>query len=275
MDHTNVDCTIAETRGAAYGLIGYGFQFPESKRVATLNEPARWASWPGVLEEMDEPTATRLAVLREVLRKVADPLDGAASIELSAWQDRFNELFGHAVRGKCPPYELEYGRSEIIQQASELADIAGFYAAFGMELSADLDDRPDHITVECEFMSVLCAKEAHAIGEGLAENVEICRKAQRDFLRDHLARWFPAFARRVQDADPEGYLGALAAFSAAHISADCRRLQIELGPQTLELRPADPLLDTSISCGPGDCGPGAVENELVQIGIQSGSDGEG
>jgi DMSO reductase family type II enzyme chaperone len=197
-----------------------------------------------------------------------------AATEPAELQGTFNSLFGHAVRGRCPPYELEYGGSEIIQQASGLADIAGFYSAFGMEISPDADDRPDHVAIESEFMSVLCAKEAHAIENSEADHLDIGVKAQRDFLKDHLACWLPAYAHRVEQADPDGFYGALARFASAFVAAECDRFEITVGPKTLKLRPTDRVLDTSIDCGPADGGSGRAEDELVQLNLPSDNDGD-
>lgn len=241
----------AQARGAAYGLIAQGFSYPTHELIELLCDPARWSSWPEELGKLNDAAAGQLDALRGFL---------ADSGALSALEESYNDVFGHAVRGKCPPYELEYARGEIVQLASSLADIAGFYAAFGMEIRADADDRADHLTVEAEFMSVLCAKEKLAIEEGHAEHLDITTSAQRDFLQEHLARWLPAFAYRVQQARPQTFYGGLARFATKLIAGDCAQFKIDVGPPTLELSPTDPVQDTSISCGATGQG-----DELVQI----------
>ncbi len=265
------DITSAQARGVAYGLVSNGFQYPDRDLIDSLRDPARWSSWPEALHRF-YGTALAASHLDAVRASLGAEVEAAAKpIEL---QETFNRLFGHAVRGRCPPYELEYGGSEIIQQASGLADIAGFYSAFGMEVSRDADDRADHVAIECEFMSVLCAKEAHASEKSEADHVDICVKAQRSFLKDHLACWLPAFAHRVAQADPDGFYGALARFASALLAAESDRFEITVGPDTLKLRPADPVLDTSISCGSTDGGSGVVEDELVQLNLPSDTDGD-
>lgn len=264
----------ARARSVAYALISYGFQYPDPSLISALSDPARWQSWPDVLRLVAPATEKHLAAVRTLLRPESTPSACETLVELPDWQDTHNRLFGHSVRGKCPPYELEYGRSEIIQQASFLADIAGFYVAFGMEVGRDTDDRIDHIAMESEFMSVLCRKEAYAIEQESPDLLDISVRAQRDFLKDHLARWLPALALRVQQADPQGFYGALSGFASAFVSAECRRFEITAGPQTVELRPADPVLDTSMSCGPAPDGPGGAGDELVQLTVASHRDGD-
>jgi TorA maturation chaperone TorD len=203
-----------------------------------------------------------LQFLRSAVKAFAD-CSAEAHREL---QECYDGLFGHAVRGQCPTYEMEYGRNEIIRQASDLADLAGFYRAFGLEISGGANGRPDHIATECEFMSALCLKEAHAYSQGDKQNADICLDAQRTFLRDHLARWLPALAHRIREADPDGLFTALARFADTFVAAECGHFDVNAGPATLELKPPDPVLDTTISCSSTGCGDGQTGEQLVQLG---------
>ena len=256
------ECELAQARAAAYGLIAHGFQYPDKEMLSTLADPMRWKGWPNVLQQTDSQTKEPLESVRNIVKALADGSDEPHR-EL---QERYDVLFGHAVRGACPAYEMEYGRNEIIRQASDLADLAGFYRAFGLEIAGAADDRPDHIAAECEFMSALCRKEAHARTQDDNENAEICLDAERTFLRDHLARWLPAFARHVEEADAGGLFGAFARFADAFVKAECSHFDVHAGPSTLELRTPDPVLDTQISCASTGCGEGKADDQLIQLG---------
>ncbi len=252
----------AQARGAAYGLIAHGFQYPDGDTLSTLNDPTRWENWPSVLERAAGQTREPLESVRNTVKALA----GGSDEPHRELQERYDVLFGHAVRGACPAYEMEYGRNEIIRQASDLADLAGFYRAFGLEIAGDANGRPDHIAAECEFMSALCAKEAYAHAQGDQGNADICLDAERTFLRDHLARWLPAFARHVEEADADGFFGALARFADAFVKAECSHFDVHVGPATLELRTPDSVLDTQISCGSAGCGDDPTDERLVQLG---------
>lgn len=80
-----------------------------------------------------------------------------------------------------------------------LADTAGFYRAFGVEVEPGTE-RPDHLSVELEFMHLLAIKEALAEERGESERAALCREAAVSFLREHLGRW----AGKVRDRLEEG-----------------------------------------------------------------------
>jgi len=252
----------ARARAAAYGLIALGFQYPDQDTTATLADPERWAHWPVVLGESDGSLETLVQSVRDAVGERA----AGSGDAFTDWQHRYDDLFGHAVRGACSAFEMEYGRNEIIRQASDLADLAGFYRAFGLEMASDAIGRPDHISAECDFLSALCLKEAYACDRGETEHVEICLDAQRSFLRDHLARWLPAFAHHVQESDDTGLFGVLARFADMFVKTECDRFDIHAGPATLELRTPDPVQDTTISCGSAACGDEGAGAQLVQLG---------
>ncbi|MBM3837605.1 MAG: hypothetical protein FJ398_06520 [Verrucomicrobia bacterium] len=171
-------------------------------------------------------------------------------------------VFGHAARGSCPLNEIEYGdlKADPLFQPHRLADLAAYYRAFGLEITEDATERPDHICIELEFMSVLAAKEAYALEHQLDDlELPVCRDAQKGFLREHLGRWTPAFARRLARVAGEGVLGALAEFTLEFIEEECRRLGVAAGSEDLLLRPVDEA-DESLcaSCGIRSLPPGAT-----------------
>lgn len=170
--------------------------------------------------------------------------------------------FGHAARGSCPLNEIEYGdlKADPLFQPHRLADLAAFYRAFGLEVAADADERHDHICLELEFMCVLAAKEAYALENQLdAEELAVCREAQKKFLREHLGRWTPAFARRLLAATTDPSLTALAEFTKDFIESDCARFGVTPGSEDLRLRAVDEASESMCaSCGISNLPPGAT-----------------
>jgi putative dimethyl sulfoxide reductase chaperone len=195
--------------------------------------------------------------------------DAAAALQSQLKPETFDVFltaylaaFGHAARGRCPLNEIEYGdiKADPLFQPHWLADLAAFYRAFGLDLATDADERHDHICIEMEFLCVLAAKEAYALERQLdPEELLICRNAQKRFLREHLARWTPAFARRLARMAGDTPLGALANLTRCFVEAECARCGIAPGSEDLLLRPVDEAAESMCnSCGITHLPPGAM-----------------
>ncbi len=201
----------------------------------------------------------------EQISKDGDRRDACPTFSPDAF-DSFHSAylaaFGHAARGQCPLNEIEYGdlKADPLFQPHRLADLAAFYCAFGLEVAADADERQDHICLELEFLCVLAAKEAYALENQLdAEELALCRDAQKKFLREHLGRWTPAFARRLASTTPDPALRALAEFTRVFIELECARFAVNPGGEDLLLRPVDEAAETMCaSCGIPNLPPGAL-----------------
>lgn len=164
-------------------------------------------------------------------------------------------IFGHVVAHGCPPYETEYGRRHVFGQSQELGDIRGFYEAFGVRPRPG-GERPDHIACELEFLAHVALKEATALATGDAERSALCREAAARFLGDHLGRWLPALAGRIDRRAPGSGYAALAAVAVALVVGHAR----ETGSTLVPLGPDDlvPITDEpdgfSFECGSGPVG---------------------
>ncbi|MAF66948.1 MAG: hypothetical protein CMJ84_14995 [Planctomycetes bacterium] len=164
--------------------------------------------------------------------------------------DEHTRVFGLVVSKECPPHEVQYcPQTFSIYRSQRMADIAGFYRAFGVEPGRDVPERVDHVACELEFLAWLVAKEHYAHSqqdegeEEWAERAAISRDAQRDFVAKHLAWWVPAFAhalgKRAEALDPPSPLHiGLARALACLIPAERAVLGVE-PPDELALAKPD------------------------------------
>jgi TorA maturation chaperone TorD len=156
-----------------------------------------------------------------------DPGNRALRVDPSRLALEYRQVFSHNLTPDCPPYETQYGATHIFWQSQQLADIAGFYRAFGVEVSGTAHERADHLAVELEFMGYLCAKEAHALEHAQATQAEICRDAQAKFLKDHVGRWVKAFGVRVKAKLPQSASAQLVDVLGRIVEWDCQRLGVK------------------------------------------------
>ena len=139
---------------------------------------------------------------RAFVRALATP--GGLDELRSSYVDLFDR--GDA---RIPLYETEYGRMRGMSKGRDLADISGFYKAFGLEI--DASEMLDHIAVELEFYAVLLAKQDYLERAGDAEGREVVEDARRKFLTDHLGPLAGGvaarFSARLSSVDRQATVG--------------------------------------------------------------------
>jgi TorA maturation chaperone TorD len=223
---------------ALYGLLSLGLTPPDEE---TLEQMRRLTVF-GARHAAEEGLAECLLELELALDD--DDL-------LPVLQAEHQALFGGAVR--CPPYEGSY-ELDPFRQGRQMADLAGFYRAFGAESSGPAAERPDHAGCELEFLSFLALRRAEAERAGDAEHAAVCRDAEEAFLRDHLGRWFPAFCREVAAAAGEPVHRLLALAGERLVVAELARRGIE--PSPVAGRRRFSVEADELTCGGGE--PAAV-----------------
>ena len=95
-------------------------------------------------------------------------------------------------------YETEYGKERIMAKTNELADLSGFYQAFGLDNNSNdvVHDMPDHVSVELEFYSYLLLKQLFLEENNIQEGIEIVVEGRKKFLNDHLGRFVKSITTR-------------------------------------------------------------------------------
>ncbi|MCX8073089.1 MAG: molecular chaperone TorD family protein [Candidatus Binatia bacterium] len=95
----------------------------------------------------------------------------------------------------CSPREGSWTQQAVSGRPALIADIAGFYAAFGVQLGSALSDTEDRIAAELEFSAFLALKLAYAAATGEQQGAEVVHAALRSFWCDHVGRFVLPFAR--------------------------------------------------------------------------------
>jgi TorA maturation chaperone TorD len=233
-------------RSQAYFFLSRAFLYPGGRN----SDEENWLEdWPLIL-----------IIMNEMGVKLTDELHAPMpEMDLSALQSEYTSVFGLA--GSLV-YETECGLPHEFRQSQELADIAGFYRAFGFRVGASVRERPDHLATELEFMYLLTLKEAASVQQNLKEQVEICRSAQGKFLQDHLARWIHPFCMslekstcfRLGETGLQSPFLRLARLAEAFLAAEATYLGVDIHnekPVIVQPTPFNPV-DSCAGCAIGD-----------------------
>ncbi len=206
---------------ALYRLIARGFAYPAPGHVAAMRQEFRRLLF-GRRRGPLAPSFTQAVDQARLAWHVADgPRLAAEHLRL------------FAGRAEVAMRETGYGDGRRFGgQPVELADIAGFYRAFGLKLSATEPDLPDHLGAELEFLSLLLVKAAYADSRGWTRKARLAREGAKRFLAEHLGRWVVGFAAALDAAGASRPYRALAAALVALIAHDCFRLGVRPVPMT-------------------------------------------
>lgn len=257
MGYDDDDAAIAETpenlreraRFFAYMFLSAGIHVPSSESFRRLRSPEFLDQSIGAFDALREGTPRPKELSLGELDP--DPWLCARSFvdflgnSIATTENEFLRVFGLLLSPACPPYETEYCRQSLsVYRSQQLADIAGFYRAFGLEAERE---RPDHLVLELEFMAWLILKTLRAETLGDQEAAEVSRRAQARFFEEHLAWWTPAFSLALRhQADsisrdevaspPKSLYGAYACLLSAFVAAE--RNYFDIGYQEILQGPA-------------------------------------
>lgn len=211
------------------------------RRALAFCLAGRLTAWPDAALAHDAGALAEGLVDGDALERRLAELARAAH---QGMESAYIELFENGPR-RSPIHETEYGRMRGLSKGNDLADVEGFYLAFGLTRLAGGEAMADHLGMELEFYGTLLAKLADAHERSDPEGVHVIEDARSKFLEQHLGRFASAVA--VQPAVSEHpHYGPLLAVAAGLVETECARL--ELNPQPLDSF-AGTSPDAEVCCG--------------------------
>lgn len=198
-----------------YRLLSLSFSYPGRETMEGLRQLA------GDLGEIVNRLPFRIQEEFQAFR------DCLANLKPGELEGEYSQLF--LTRMFCPPYETSHGRHGF-NRAGTLADISGFYKAFGFSVSGTDSEMPDHIAIETEFMGLLAVKEVYGLEKGISDLAVVCASAGRSFLRDHLGSWAAGFCENLGRKTSSDFYRNLALLASRFIDEEIVRHGIEVEP---------------------------------------------
>lgn len=165
------------SRALLYRLLAAAFAYPTEKLLVSLSSRQYFEGFVEVLA----PLGGRLVAMTDTVRKKIN--EEAQAQGLEGFEIEYNRIFQLSHVDACPLTASEYMKGES-RQAMAVAQLRGLYRSFGVTTRQARE--PDHLSILCEFMSLLCAKESLALNHGVQQRVDDCVAAQAIVIEDYL-----------------------------------------------------------------------------------------
>ncbi|MBT3589542.1 MAG: hypothetical protein HOK52_15435 [Candidatus Marinimicrobia bacterium] len=190
------------TRSTLYGAVSALFSDPESEKFSIIMASGLQGEILDACFQLEERGNQNKITLSGLFKKLMSNLKKSKMTKI---RNEFVDVFGHTLSKQIAPYALEHLKnSDVFYRTQKLADLNGFYKAFGMEVESI--ERADHISTQTEFLSFLLLKEWLADQNDLYDEKEICGKAFADFHNDHFFDWVEMFSQNLaKHVDGEFY----------------------------------------------------------------------
>ena len=243
-------CAESFAMAALYRLVALGFAYPDRAQRKQVD---------AMLGEIRE--AARAGALPPRLASSLGAFSRAWRITpCHALEAEYSRLF--LATARVPLREGGFGDGlRFAGQPFDIADLNGFYAAFGFELTEEAPSPPDYLGTETEFMSLLHLKKAVTLGRHEREHARIVDRAMARFLTEHLGRWVDSLGGALQEAIAAAPYARLGALLREAVAADCARLKARPRRARGGIAP-DPLAKDRLECPFAGREPGRIEAEI-------------
>ncbi len=215
---------LVQARGKLYEFMSAQFAGPPDAEMLALL--ADWANEQVASEGVGEWLSPEM---NDALAAVGAFLGSASGASWESLSEQVAIEYTRLFRGikkeysPPPPYESVY-REEDGRVFGELTTVVrNRYRRHRFDVASGLTSEPsDHISLELEFMHLLCTREAEALAARDDEAASVVRLAQREFLEEHLLAWTPSLCQEVEKFDRGGLFSGLLKFTEGWLDFDYR-----------------------------------------------------
>jgi len=269
----------ALNRSKLYLLVSWSLLFPEDEEFLDYLQCGEFvedgrAALDALEAALDGTGGERAKQKLALMHKQLDQIEKFVTSECVNWQltnlqDEHRRVFSNVITLDCPPYETLFGNDHVFAQSHVMGDISGFYKAFGVELSKDIHERLDHLSVEFEFMHFLAYKESYSRCHDGADKTQIVVDAQKKFVKNHIGRWVPLFCRMLTKKADSGLFKHVAELTSDLMDFEAAFLGVT--PQPYSEADYRPATFNSPEGQTYDCGAQEQGNELSLLLNETGT----
>jgi TorA maturation chaperone TorD len=269
----------ALNRSKLYLLVSWSLLYPEDDEFLDYLQCGEFvedgrAAVDALEAALDGMGGERVKQKLALMRKQLDQIEKFVASECVNWQlsnlqDEHRRVFSNVITLDCPPYETLFGNDHVFAQSHVMGDISGFYKAFGVELSKDIHERLDHLSVEFEFMHFLAYKESYSRCHDGADKTQIVVDAQKKFVKNHIGRWVPLFCRMLIKKADSGLFKHVAELTSDLMDFEAAFLNVT--PQPYSEADYRPATFNSPEGQTYDCGAQDQGNELSLLLNETGT----
>jgi TorA maturation chaperone TorD len=137
--------------------------------------------------------------------------------------DRTRLFRGLNREGPPPPYEsVRMGSTKVMTEST--VQVSDIYGQLQYCPPQGLNDLPDYIGIELDFIRYLCIEAAIAFKEGNENKALALLEQEKDFLCGHILKWVPAFCDEVMDRAKEDLYSGMAQITKTFILIEAERI---------------------------------------------------
>ncbi len=151
-------------------------------------------------EDLFTQLAGALKGANSPLQAIAEKMD---QVFRDSGQEKLLYDYSHLFLGPfeipAKPYGSVYLDGEKVVMGESTMNARACYAEIEFAIAEDFREMPDHITVELEFLYLLCFKQNEALAAQDKVALRRYTNAEQVFLKNHLGRWVAEFCKRVTE----------------------------------------------------------------------------
>jgi TorA maturation chaperone TorD len=173
---------ITERRGATYAFLSRLFRVEIDQ--ALLDE----------MRTLRFPINTGSKKIDDGHRLIATYLGGVWDNSLTELAVDYARVFlGHGVDAYSAayPFESVYTSEKRLLMQEARDEVLAIYREAGLTKQSSWKEGEDHISLEMEYVQILCQRVVDALKQGDEEGAHALLVSQRGFLLEHLAAWTP------------------------------------------------------------------------------------